>query len=108
MYDEETVLCGASAYTKKYYLNDIFDGLPEGIKEELKIMCVLYTEEVGGTIQLVFDEDGALEICADAEEEDILFDEIGSALKVKAMRREKGELFEALEMYYRIFNCSAD
>ena len=36
-------------------------------------------------------------------DEDILFDEIGSALKVKQILRERAELFEALEMYYRVF-----
>ena len=38
---EEVVLCGASAYNKKFYLNEDFKGLPEQIKNELKIMCVL-------------------------------------------------------------------
>ena len=37
---EEVVLCGASAYNKKFYLNQDFKGLPDSIKDELKIMCV--------------------------------------------------------------------
>lgn len=44
---EKTVLCGASAYTEKYYLNDEFQALPDAVKDELKIMCVLYTNDVG-------------------------------------------------------------
>ena len=40
---EEVVLCGASAYNKKFYLNQDFKGLPDSIKDELKIMCVLFT-----------------------------------------------------------------
>ena len=42
------VLCGANAYEKKYYFNNKFDKIPENIKEELHIICVLFTEEVGG------------------------------------------------------------
>lgn len=99
----EIVLCGASAYTKKYYLNPEFEGLPDGVKADLKILCVLYTEEVGGTIQLLFDKDGNLAIQAGADEGDILFDEIGSALKIKQMQREREELFEALETFFRVF-----
>ena len=57
---EKRVLCSASRYTKKYYLNPEFDRLPTAVKDELKIMCVLFTEEVGGVILLMFDEDGNL------------------------------------------------
>ena len=52
---KEVVLCVSNAYQKKYYLNENFNGLPQTIRDELKIMCVLYTEE------LVFDEDGNLD-----------------------------------------------
>ena len=53
--EEEIVLCAASAYEQKFYLNPEFDALPEGIRQELQIMCVLYTEDVGGVLMLVFD-----------------------------------------------------
>ena len=56
---EEVVLCGASAYNKKFYLNQDFKGLPDSIKDELKIMCVLFTEDIGGIFQVVFDEEGS-------------------------------------------------
>lgn len=101
-YDEDIVLCGASAYSKKYYFNEDFSIIPEAVQEELHIMCVLYTEDVGGTIQLVYNRDGELEIRVDKEEGDILYDDIGSVLKVKQLQREKSELFESLEMFYRV------
>ena len=41
---KEVVLCVSNAYQKKYYLNENFNGLPQTIRDELKIMCVLYTE----------------------------------------------------------------
>ena len=44
---KEVVLCVSNAYQKKYYLNENFNGLPQTIRDELKIMCVLYTEDVG-------------------------------------------------------------
>lgn len=100
---EEIVLCGASCYNKKFYLNDQFESLPQDVKDELKIMCVLHTEEVGGTIQIYFTEEGELLIKTDAKEEDLLYDDIGSGLKVKQYQKEKAELFEALETYYRVF-----
>ena len=103
MYQEEVVLCGSSAYNKKYYLSEDFEGLPQGIQDELKIMCVLYTEDVGGTLELVFDEEGKLSFRTDADEGDRLYDEIGSVLKIKQLQRDKRELLEALELYFRVF-----
>ena len=44
MEDKRVVLCGANAYEKKYYFNDQFKGIPDSIKDELHIICVLFTE----------------------------------------------------------------
>ena len=98
----EITLCASNAYQKKYYLNERFNGLPEAIKEELQIMCVLYTEDVGGVLELVYDEDGNLEFRTSYEEQDFFYDEIGSVLKIKQYQNVKRELLEALETYYRI------
>ena len=65
-------------------------------------MCVLYTEDVGGVLKLVFDEDGNLEFRTSYEEGDFFYDEIGSVLKIKQYQNVKRELLESLETYYRI------
>ena len=103
MEQEEIVLCGSSAYTKKFYLNPLFNGLPEGIKEDLNILCVLYTEDIGGILTLEFDEEGNLQFKTEALDADAMYDEIGSVLKIKQLQSEKRELLESLEMYYRVF-----
>ncbi len=103
MYQDEVVLCGSSAYTKKFYLNGDFANLPEQVQNDLKILCVLYTEDIGGTLQLVFDREGSLVFRTEYAEDDFLYDEIGSVLKIKQLRQTKQELFEALEMFYRVF-----
>ena len=104
----EVVLCGSSAYEQKYYLNEDFHALPQGIKEELQIMCVLFTEDVGGVLTLCFEEDGSLMLQVQAEEDDFFYDEIGSVLKIKQLQEEKKELLESLELYYRIFFLKED
>ena len=101
--NDEIVLCAANAYEKKFYLNPEFNSLPEQIRQELQIMCVLYTEDVGGVLMLVFDENGNLELKVDHEENDFFFDEIGSVLKIKELQQKKRELFESLEMFFRVF-----
>ena len=96
------VLCAASAYEEKYYFNQDFNGLPSAIKEELNIMCVLYTADIGGILTLQFDEQGVLLFNVTSEENDFFFDEIGSVLKIKQIQSEKRELLESLELYYRV------
>ncbi len=97
------VLCGANAYEKKYYFNEKFNGIPESIKEELHIICVLFTEEVGGVFTIVFEEDGSVSFETEAYEEDILYDDISSGLLVREIRMQRQELMESLSLYYRVF-----
>ena len=108
MFDEEVVLCASSAYEKKFYLNEEFSRLPEDIKNELKIMCVLFTEEVGGILELVFGEEGNLLFRTDADENDLLYDDIACGMLIKKMQYEKRELLESLEMFYRVFFLGED
>lgn len=108
MFDEKIVLCGSNAYEKKYYLNEQFSNLPEQIKQELQIMCVLFTEEIGGILLLEFQEDGTLQFTTQAKEDDILYDDIGSGLKVHQMQVNKRDLLESLELYYRVFVLGED
>ena len=75
--------------------------MPESIRQELKVLCVLYTEDVGGVLTMEFDREGNLEFAVTSDEGDYLFDEIGSVLKIKEIQREKRELLEALETYYQ-------
>ena len=97
------VLCGANAYEQKYYFNEKFSRIPESIKEELHIICVLFTEEVGGVFTIVFEEDGSVSLETDAYEDDILYDEISSGLLVREIRMQRQELLESLSLYYRVF-----
>ena len=102
MAKENMVLCGASAYEQKYYFNKAFDKLPRSIQDELHIICVLFTEEIGGVLTLSFDEEGNLQFTTEAKDSDYMYDEIGSGLKIRQYQREKKELLESLELFYRV------
>lgn len=102
MKNQSVVLCGASAYEEKYYLNEAFKKLPTQIQEELQIMCVLFTQKVGGVFLLEFDEEGDLQFRTEAAENDFGYDEIGSALEIKAIQRDKQELLRSVELYYKV------
>ena len=87
---EEIVLCGASAYNQKFYINENFKNLPDEIKNQLKVMCV------------VFDEEGNLEFRTACNEDDLLYDDIGSGLKIKELRQKNEDLLRGLELYYKV------
>ena len=97
MYQEKIVLCGASSYEEKYYFNEDFAALPEDIRKELKILCVLFVSEVGGILTLEFEEDGTLCFQVSSQENDFFFDEIGSGLKIKAIRKESRRTTQLLK-----------
>lgn len=98
---EDRVICGANAYDQKYYFNEKFSKIPESIKEELHIICVLFTEEIGGIFTIEFEEDGSVNMRTEAADEDYLYDEIGSGLLISEIRRKRQELFESLSLFYR-------
>lgn len=108
MADGRVVLCGANAYEQKYYFNQDFNGIPNSIKDELHIICVLFTQEVGGVFTIVFEEDGSISLETNADQEDITYDEISSGLLVSEIRRKRQELFESLQLYYQVFILKRD
>ena len=95
-------VCGASAYEEKYYLNPQFARMPQAIRDELQIICVMFTQDVGGVFMLEVDGNGKLQMRTESRPDDFFFDEIGSVLKIKELQRTKGELFRSLELYYSL------
>ncbi|CDA67720.1 putative uncharacterized protein [Clostridium sp. CAG:510] len=105
---EKMVLCGANSYDMKYYFNEKFNGIPESVKNELHILCVLFTEEVGGIFTIGFDEEGNVLLETNADDDDIYYDDISSGLMVAEVRRQRRELLESLSIYYRVFILKED
>lgn len=103
MENKLTILCVSNSYEKKYYLNPEFMGLPKTVKDDLQIMSVLFTEDVGGILTFGFEPEGGLTMFVTCDEGDLLFDEIGSELKIKEIQRTRQTLLESLELYYRVF-----
>lgn len=101
--DKRIVLCGANAYEQKYYFNDQFKGIPQAIQDELRVICVLFTQEAGGIFTIVYEEDGSVSLETQVDEEDITYDEITSGLLIGEIRRNRQELLESLELFYRVF-----
>ena len=69
MKQKNLVLCGSNFYEQKYYFNEKqFGRLPRAVKEELQVMCVLFTEDVGGAVFVEFDPQEGLLFRAEGED----------------------------------------
>ncbi len=99
---ENRVLCAASAYEEKYYLNPMFSKLPEDIRKELRIISVLFTSEIGGIFMMEFDGKGTLKFRTEAKDSDYNYDEIGAALMIKEIQKNRRELLRSLELFYKV------
>ncbi|MCI9540340.1 MAG: hypothetical protein HFG39_04645 [Lachnospiraceae bacterium] len=99
---KEVILCVSNSYEMKYYLNPLFEKLPEAVKAELKIMCVFFSEEVGGIMILLFDKEGELKIKVKIADADVLFDEIECDLRIKELQQTKQELLNSISLYYKV------
>ncbi len=102
--EELDVLCAANGYEEKFYFNDKYAKLPKEVKDELKIMCVLFVEDIGGVLSLEFDKDGNLEFSCRVADDDFNFDDIGCELKIRKLRKEKKDLLLAVELYHRMLD----
>ena len=102
MKSENNVLCVSNSYLKKYYFNPIFDSIPSLVKDELKSLCVLFTEDVGGVLMFKYNHNLKLEIMSYMLDNDIYYDEVGALLKIKKIKNEKSELIRYLEKYYKL------
>ncbi len=100
--NSDVVLCGANSYEQKYYFNPDFNKLPKDVKDELKIMCVSFTEEAGGIIIMKFDSFGNLKFEIRTDDADYMFDNIEAELKISKFQREKEKLLAGIELYYRV------
>ncbi|MCR5675052.1 MAG: DUF6145 family protein [Lachnospiraceae bacterium] len=99
--DGRVVLCGANAYDQKYWFNPVFQKIPESIREELRIICVLFTQEAGGIFTVEFEDDGEIFLRTECDEDDITWDSVSAGLLSGEIRRKRADLFAAISLYYR-------
>ena len=106
--EDNKVLCGANSYQQKFYLNPVYEVLPQQVKDELKILCVLFVNKVGGILILEFNDAGNLRLVVTRNDDDFFYDEIESELQIRNGQKENEELFGMLEQYYRVMNGLED
>ena len=96
------VLWAASAYEEKYYFNPLFSRLPDSVQKELRIICILFTDEIGGIFAMEYNQEGNLQFLTEARDWDYQYDEIGAALMIKEIQKSRRDLLRSLELFYQV------
>ena len=74
-----TPIIVSNSYVKKYYIDPRLESLPKEVKDTLKIVFVKLTEDVGGVLELVYDNNSYEVFTHIARNDDDLeFDEINA------------------------------
>ncbi|MBP5224755.1 MAG: hypothetical protein J6Z38_04155, partial [Lachnospiraceae bacterium] len=83
-----------------------FKALPQAVKDELKIMCVLFAEDCGGILTLEFLRDGTLVFRTRVDDYDFYYDEIEAGLKIRELEEKHAETLSGIETYYKALYVS--
>ena len=87
----------SNSYTKKYYLDERLNVLPKEVKDTLKIIFVKLTEEVGGVVEVLFDnQEYDLVFKTYKNDDDYNYDEINANYKLSRIDREYSEIFSQI------------
>lgn len=90
----------SNSYIKKYYIDERLTSLPKEIRDNLKIAFVKFTEEVGGVLQVVFDnENYEIFLTIDKSDDDIVFDEIDAKYKLSKIEKENEKVFDDIATF---------
>ncbi|WP_069999853.1 DUF6145 family protein [Cellulosilyticum sp. I15G10I2] len=99
---EKDIVVSVSPYVQKYYLNEEYQDLPAGIKEEVLSKLSAIAESTNCIISLGFNKDGEIFI-EERNEDPMFYDDIGAALEIKNFQLEEAELLKSLKMWYMIY-----
>ena len=71
-------------------------------------LSLIHISEPTRLKRIAFEEDGNVVLETNADDDDITYDEVSSGLLVGEIRRRRQELFESLQIYYRVFILKED
>jgi hypothetical protein len=98
----KVVLCSASSYTQKFFINPDFTDLPKEILQNIKEICIILSAKTRGIFTVGFYEDGGVFLETQGDENEH-YDELGAKLEIKRLQAEEKELIKSLQLWYVVF-----
>ena len=85
----------SNSYERKYYLDKRLESLPKEVKDVLKILFVTHTENVGGCVEVSFDNKVYdLIFRAYKNDDDFDYDEIKANYELNRIEKQNEDLFK--------------
>lgn len=96
-------MAAASYEKQKYFIEPEFAAIPDKIKKEVQTICVYLAQKLMCTFVMGFHENGDVYFQTVKNDELSDFDDIGAELEIKALKKDKAKLMEALKLWYLIY-----
>ncbi|MCI1959566.1 MAG: DUF6145 family protein [Clostridia bacterium] len=100
---DKKIMAAASFEKQKFFIDPEFAAIPDEVKKEVQTICVYLAEKLMCTFIMGFHENGDVYFETIKGEDISDFDDIGAELEIKALRKDKAKLLEALKIWYVIY-----
>lgn len=94
------MIAAASWEQQKYFLSPDCAGLPEAVKDEIRILCVLMAQKLACTFMIGFDDTGDVFFQTLPQRDAFAFDEIGADLELRRLSKTKRQLLLGLKAWF--------
>ena len=100
--ENELIIAVSNQYIMKYYSDGLINALPEDLQDQIKLILVGFTEECGGILELIYNNEfNDITFKTYSEDIDFTYDEIEAKYKLSKLEKEYESFWEELAKYIK-------
>lgn len=100
--NNELIIAVSNQYIMKYYCDGLINALPEDLQDQIKLILVGFTEECGGILELIYNNEfNDITFKSYSENIDFTYDEIEAKYKLSKLEKEYESFWEELAKYIK-------
>ena len=98
----ELIIAVSNQYIMKYYSDGLINALPEDLQDQIKLILVGFTEECGGILELIYNNEfNDITFKTYSEDIDFTYDEIEAKYKLSKLEKEYESFWAELAKYIK-------
>ena len=100
--ENELIIAVSNQYIMKYYSDALINALPQDLQDQIKLILVGFTEECGGILELIYNNDfNDITFKSYSEDIDFTYDEIEAKYKLSKLEKEYESFWVELAKYIK-------